>query len=141
MRTFLEYLGVSIAFLTAGFMGSLLSLTKEKKEKPIKLSYALIRLTTGAMTANYLTPLIASLFLPQTNEAINSSAAIINGIAFFVGYAGVSILDLLMSYLEKVTDINVEEDLKEDLKEDLEKEVEKEAEKDTEKDTEKNEEK
>ena len=90
MITWFEQLGIKAAILIAGFAGGLASLTKKSKLQRWEKFLAVL---TGGFTANYLTPLAA--------EWINLSVNTHYGLAFLLGYGGLTSVELLWYRLHK----------------------------------------
>jgi len=85
MRNLIEDLGINIGLLMAGFLGSLVNLTK-KKEFSFRTTLASI--IAGMASSNYLTPVVGDLFDITKQNYLYS-------IAFILGFLGLKGVELI----------------------------------------------
>jgi hypothetical protein len=90
---FLKYFGISTEIFLAGMSGAVVFLTKSKE---MSISQRFLTTLSGGLSANYLTPVVASwLHLDQS---------VLYGIAFLLGYSGMkSVESLLLIFQNKLT--------------------------------------
>ena len=88
----LKKYGIELGLFLAGLFGSVLSMRKLPKKASI--IRRLIHVASGTVTAGYLTPLIAEFLRPGSSIAFS--------IAFFVGYVGLQIVDMLWDQVSKI---------------------------------------
>lgn len=86
----LKKLAIEITIFISGMAGAFVSLRKEDNLSVWKVLFHLI---SGGLTANYLTPLIASVI------NINSSAYLFSG--FVIGYMGYKGAEMAVTWLKK----------------------------------------
>lgn len=88
----LKKYGIELGFFIAGFFGSIFSLRKLPERLPwIK---RLIHVAAGCLTAGYMTPVAAEFFRPGSPIAFSA--------AFFIGYVGLQIVDILWEQISKL---------------------------------------
>jgi hypothetical protein len=85
----LKKIGLEIIIFISGMAGAFVSL---RKEENLSVGKVLFHLTSGGLTANYLTPLIASVI------NINSSAYLFCG--FVIGYMGYKGAEMAVTFLK-----------------------------------------
>jgi hypothetical protein len=95
MKQLLEALGINAAYIAAGFFGSVVF---AGNSAGLTMERAIIRIATGALVANYTTPLVVELI---KLDKFSVPAA------FIIGYLGITVLDLLVSKF-KPKEIQVE---------------------------------
>ena len=86
--TLIENLGFNLSLLIAGALGSLIGL---KKGKPFWHNF--ITVIASALIANYVTPVVISLFGLEPNT--------VAGIGFIVGYSNKAMLEYVLERLKK----------------------------------------
>ncbi len=96
---FLDALGIKTAIFIAGLAGGLTSLHKKSK---LKWWQRFLSIFGGGFTANYLTPMVA--------EWINFSENAHYGLAFMLGYGGLTGVEMLWLRLNRKIEKTVEED-------------------------------
>ncbi len=88
----LKKFGIEVGFFVAGLIGSILSLRKLPRKLPwLK---RLIHVGSGCVTAGYMTPVAAEFFRPGSFIAFSA--------AFFIGYVGLQIVDMLWEQMSKL---------------------------------------
>jgi len=87
---FLENIGIKLIVFVAGLAGGIASLTKKSN---LDWWERLLAVLTGGFTANYLTPLAA--------EWINLSENTHYGMAFLLGYGGLTSVEMLWNRLKR----------------------------------------
>lgn len=88
----LKKFGIEVGFFIAGLFGSIISLRKLPKRLPwLK---RLIHVISGCITSGYMTPLIAEFLRPNSSIAFS--------IAFFIGYVGLQIVDMIWEQVSKI---------------------------------------
>jgi hypothetical protein len=93
MLEYLKELGIDVPITMAGFSGGFATLLKNKT---LKWSEKAVVLGSGGMSANYITPLLASF--------LNISEDTFLGLAFFVGFGGLKFVEYLFEKLHKKVD-------------------------------------
>lgn len=88
----LKKYGIEVGLFIAGLFGSILSLRKLPKKLPWLMRA--IHVASGCITAGYLTPLVS--------EFLRPGSAIAFSIAFFIGYVGLQIVDMLWEQVSKI---------------------------------------
>lgn len=84
----IENFGIDIGLMFAGFFGSLLLVSREKKD----LKTSSLGVVAGVLSANYLTPLVLSIVNINENSKF--------GIAFLLGFLGLKGVEYVVSKLK-----------------------------------------
>ena len=88
----LKKFGIEVGFFIAGLVGALVSLRKLPRKLPwVKRT---LHVTSGCVTAGYMTPIVAEFLRPGSSIAFS--------IAFFIGYVGLQVVDLLWEQVSKL---------------------------------------
>lgn len=88
-----RFLGINDAVLIAGLAGGIASLMKQKK---LSFWEKVITVLSGGFAANYLTPMVA--------EWVNFSENTHFGIAFMIGYGGMTFVEVIFLAIHKKFD-------------------------------------
>lgn len=90
VKEFLDYLGVNIGLIFAGFIGSFVSVGSKTD---IGLTGKLVAILSGGAIANYLTPMLLSVI------DLNQSAEY--GFAFLLGFSGLEGVKWIISAFKR----------------------------------------
>lgn len=90
IKQFFKSLGLDLILLIGGGLGALVSLTKDHQ---LTFSQKFLTLVSGAVVANYLTPLFGSWLKAGENTKY--------GIAFLLGYLGLKSVELSIDYMKR----------------------------------------
>lgn len=94
MKESLQDLGFTIGYLLAGLCGAFVFKPKGK----FTWYDFIVRLISGALCANYLTPIVLIIIPMLSGFSM--------GIAFIVGYGGVHIADLILDFIKNKMNSN-----------------------------------
>jgi hypothetical protein len=93
MLEYLKGIGIDVPLIMAGFSGGFATLLRNKS---LKWSEKAVVLGSGGMSANYITPLLASF--------LNVSEDTYLGLAFFVGFGGLKFVEYIFEKIHKKVD-------------------------------------
>ena len=88
MKEFFQELGISIGYLLAGFFGAFVF----KAKGQFKWYDFVVRLLSGALCANYITPIVLAV--------IPLLGGFSMGVAFIIGYGGVHVADTVLEFIK-----------------------------------------
>ena len=89
MKELFEKLALNMPLLVIGFVGAIIHTFTHRQQS---FARGLLKVVTGTLSANYLTPLMMHLL------DINMDAQY--GVAFFLGYSGLKTIEMLMDKMK-----------------------------------------